>query len=328
MPLTDPVTGAERRPLYPDIDPYTSGMLAVTPVHTLFYEECGNPNGKPVVILHGGPGGGCNPTMRRTHNPNEYRIILFDQRGCGRSSPHAELEGNTTWDLVADTERLREHLGIEAWQVCGGSWGSCLALAYAETHPTRVTELVMRGIFTLRPRELHWFYQEGTDALYPDAWEKFIAPIPEAERGDLMAAYYKRLTGEDEEAKLACARAWSVWEGTTLSLLEDPERAARFDDPHFALAFARIECHYFVNKGFFEPQDQLIQNAHKLNGIPGVIAQGRYDVVTPMFTAWDLAKGWETGELNIVPDAGHTATEPGIVDVMVRATDRFAGLEV
>lgn len=325
MPQSASGGSHERRTLYPDVEPYTSGFLAVSPVHTLFYEECGNPKGKPVVILHGGPGGGCNPTMRRTHNPEDYRIILFDQRGCGRSTPHAELEANTTWDLVADIERLRTHLGIDRWQVCGGSWGSCLAIAYGETHPARVTELVMRGIFTLRPRELRWFYQEGTDALYPDAWEKFIAPIPEAERGDLMAAYYKRLTGDNEDEKLACARAWSVWEGTTLSLYPDPARVERFDDARFALAFARIECHYFVNKGYFEPQDQLIQNAHLLNGIPGVIAQGRYDVVTPMFTAWELSKAWETGELHVVPDAGHTATEPGIVDVMVRATDRFAG---
>lgn len=323
MPDTTPAA-ASRRTLYPEIEPYRTGALKVSDLHTLYFEESGNPKGKPVVIVHGGPGGGTNPTMRRTHNPEAYRIILFDQRGCGKSTPHAELRENTTWDLVADMERLREHLGIDRWQLCGGSWGSTLALAYAETHPTRVTEIILRGIFTLRARELHWFYQEGTDALFPDAWEEFVAPIPEAERGNLMAAYYKRLTGDNEAEKLACARAWSIWEGTTLSLYSDAERVKRFADGHFALAFARIECHYFMNKGWFEPQDQLIREAGKLKGIPGVIAQGRYDVVTPMFTAWELAKAWPEAELSIVPDAGHTATEPGIVDVMVRASDRFA----
>jgi len=313
-----------RRGLYPEIEPYATGTLAVSPLHTLFYEECGNEDGTPVVIVHGGPGGGCNAAMRRTHDPRAYRIILFDQRGSGRSTPHASLEDNTTWDLVADMEKLRAHLGIERWQVCGGSWGSTLSLAYAQTHPERVSALLLRGIFMLRPRELTWFYQEGADALFPDAWEKFIAPIPEAERGDLMSAYHKRLTGPDVEEQLACARAWSVWEGTTLSLMEDPDRVSRFDDAHFALAFARIECHYFVNRGFFEPQDQLLRNAHKLKGIPGVIAQGRYDAVTPLMSAWELAKAWPDGDLHIVPDAGHTATEPGIVDVMVRASDRFA----
>jgi proline iminopeptidase len=221
-------------------------------------------------------------------------------------------------------ERIRTHLGIDKWQLCGGSWGSTLSLAYAETHPDRVTEIILRGIFTLRQRELDWFYQQGTDALFPDAWEDYIAPILEAERGNLMAAYYKRLTGDNEAEKIACAKAWSIWEGTTLSLYSDPERVKRFADGHFALAFARIECHFFMNQGFFEPQDQLILNAGKLKGIPGVIAQGRYDVVTPMFTAWELAKAWPDADLNIVPDAGHTATEPGIVDVMVRASDRFA----
>lgn len=314
----------DRRPMYPDIEPYDTGRLPVSGVHTLYYEQCGNPEGKPVLIVHGGPGGGCNATMRRTHDPDAYRIILFDQRGCGRSTPHAELAENTTWHLVEDMEKLRAHLGIERWQLCGGSWGSTLSLAYAERHPERVSELILRGIFTLRPRELHWFYQEGADALFPDAWERFVAPIPPDERGDLMAAYYARLTGEDAAAKLACAQAWSVWEGTTLSLIEDPERVARFDDPHFAIAFARIECHYFMHKGFFEPQDMLIRGAGRLKGIPGVIAHGRYDVVTPLTTAWELAKAWPDADLHIVPDAGHTATEPGIVDVMVRASDRFA----
>ncbi|GAK45633.1 proline iminopeptidase [Tepidicaulis marinus] len=313
----------DRRTLYPEIEPYSSGFLKVSDLHTIYYEECGNPKGKPVLIVHGGPGGGCNPTMRRTHDPKAYRIILVDQRGCGRSTPHAELEGNTTWDLVADFEKLREKLGIERWQLCGGSWGSTLSLAYAETHPERVTELILRGIFMLRRWELDWFYQQGTDALFPDAWEAYLAPIPEAERGDLMAAYYKRLTGDDEAEKLACARAWSTWEGTTLSLLPDAERQARFGDDHFAIAFARIECHYFMNKGFFERDDQLLANAGRLKGIPGVMVHGRYDVVTPLKNAWDLKKAWPEAELEIIADAGHTATEPGIVDALVRASDKF-----
>ncbi|MCF8469567.1 MAG: prolyl aminopeptidase [Parvibaculum sp.] len=322
MPDTTPA--ASRRHLYPEIEPYRTDKLKVSDLHRIYFEESGNPEGKPVVIVHGGPGGGTNPTMRRTHDPHLYRIIMFDQRGCGKSTPHAELRENTTWDLVADMERLRDHLGIERWQLCGGSWGSTLAIAYAETHPGRVSEIILRGIFTLRQRELDWFYQQGTDALFPDAWEEFIAPIPESERGNLMAAYYKRLTGKDEAEKIACAKAWSVWEGTTLSLYSDAERVKRFADGHFALAFARIECHFFMNQGWFEPQDQLIRDAGKLKGIPGSIAQGRYDVVTPMFTAWELAKIWTDAKLEIVADAGHTATEPGIVDVMVRASDRFA----
>ena len=314
-----------RRGFHPEIEPFNSGTLAVSDLHTIYYEQCGNPFGKPVVMLHGGPGGGMTRAMRRLHDPTTYRIVLFDQRGCGRSTPHAELRENTTWDLIDDIERLRTHLGIERCQVCGGSWGATLALAYAETHPRCVTELILRGIFALRQRELHWFYQEGADALFPDAWEDFVAPIPVHERGDLMAAYHKRLTGDDETAKLACAKAWSQWEATTLSLLADPKRVAEFSDARYALAFARIECHYFVHEGFLNPRDQLIRNAHRLAGIPGVVAQGRYDVVTPMFTAWELAKAWPDAKLEIVPDAGHTMTEPGIVDVMVRAAERFAG---
>lgn len=316
---------AERRILYPEIEPYTAGFMKVSDLHTIYYEECGNPKGKPVLIVHGGPGGGCNPAMRRTHDPEAYRIILVDQRGCGRSTPHAELEGNTTWDLVADFEKLREKLGIERWQLCGGSWGSTLSLAYAETHPERITEIILRGVFMLRRWELDWFYQQGTDALFPDAWEGYLAPIPEEERGNLMAAYYKRLTGDDEAEKLACARAWSTWEGTTLSLLPDAERQARFGEDHFAIAFARIECHYFMNKGFFERDDQLLANAHKLKDIPGVIVHGRYDVVTPLKNAWDLKKAWPEAELHIIQDAGHTATEPGIVDALIRASDTFRG---
>jgi proline iminopeptidase len=266
--------------------------------------------------------------MRRTHDPDHYRIILFDQRGCGRSTPYAELHENTTWDLVADIERLREHLGIDKWQVTGGSWGSALALAYAETHPGRVTEMVLRGIFTLRKCELDWFYGgeigvNGTGALFPEAFEKYVAPIPPAERSDMIAAYYARLTSDDRAVRMEAARAWSTWEGSTLSLLPDPDREARFGSDDFAEAFARIECHYFINKGFFERDDQLIADAHKLKGIPCVLVQGRYDVVTPMMTAWALKQAWPEAELRIVPDAGHTATEPGIVHEFVTATDRF-----
>ena len=275
------------------------------------------------MVLHGGPGGGITPFLRQMHDPSHYRIILFDQRGCGQSTPHAELAENTTWDLVADMERLRQHLGIDRWQVAGGSWGSTLALAYAETHPERVTGLVVRGIFTVRRSEIEWFYQRGADALFPDVWETYVAPIPEAERHDLIAAYHRRLTGADPAAQLACARAWSQWEGATLSLLPDPRRVSEFGADRFALAFARIECHYFQNRGFFARDGQLIDDAQRLKGIPGVIIQGRYDVVTPMVTAWDLHKAWPEAEFVVVPDAGHTATEPGIADAVIRATDRF-----
>ena len=314
---------AERRSFYPDLQPFTRGRLRVSPLHDIYFEECGNPQGKPAVVLHGGPGGGISPFLRQSHDPVAYRIILFDQRGCGQSTPHAELAENTTWDLVSDMERLRQHLKIDRWQVVGGSWGSTLALAYAETHPERVTELITRGIFTLRKSEIRWFYQEGADQLFPDLWEGFVAPIPQAERGDLLRAYHRRLTGADKAAQIACARAWSQWEGATISLLPDPKRVAEFGSDHFALAFARIESHYFVNGGFFRQDDQLIADAHRLAGIPGVIIQGRYDVVTPPVTAWDLHRAWPAAAFIMVPDAGHTATEPGITDALVRSTDRF-----
>ena len=313
----------DRHTFYPDLSPFNRGRLRVSPLHEIHFEECGNPQGKPAVVLHGGPGGGISPFLRQTHDPAVYRIILFDQRGCGQSTPHAELAENTTWDLVSDMEVLRQHLKIERWQVVGGSWGSTLALAYAETHPERVTELIVRGIFTLRRSEIRWFYQEGADQLFPDLWEGFIAPIPPAERHDLLAAYHRRLTGSDKAEQIACARAWSQWEGATISLLPDPKRVAEFGSDHFAIAFARIECHYFVNHGFFRQDDQLIADAHKLSGIPGVIIQGRYDVVTPAVTAWELHKAWPQAEFIMVPDAGHTATEPGIADALVRATNQF-----
>ena len=312
------------RTLYPDLEPYDTGMLAVDGRHTLYYEQCGNPQGKPVVLLHGGPGAGCSAKMRRFHDPAKYRIVLFDQRGSGRSTPHADLVDNTTWDLVADTEKLRSKLGIERWQVFGGSWGSTLALAYAETHPERVTELVLRGIFMLRRWELEWFYQQGASRLFPDAWEPYVQAIPESERGDLIAAYHRRLTSPDEETRLAAARAWSVWEGATSFLRVDPAFVIGHEDAAFALAFARIENHYFVNGGFFEVEDQLLRDAHRIADIPGVIVHGRYDVVCPIANAWDLHKAWPRAELVINPVSGHSAFEDEHVDALVRATDRFA----
>ena len=312
-----------RNQLFPPISPYRTHRLKVSPIHDIHVAEYGNPAGKPVVLLHGGPGAGSNPTMPRFHDPEAHRIVTFDQRGSGQSTPHAELRENTTWDLVGDIERIRDMLGIERWQVFGGSWGSCLALAYAETHPERVTELVLRGIFTLRRKELLWFYQEGASFILPDAWEHFVAPIPEDERGDLIAAYHKRLTGEDEAVKLEAARAWSMWEGAALSLLPDPGRVAAFGAPRYAIAFARIECHYFVNQGFFDFDGQLIANAGLIRHIPGVIVHGRYDVCTPVRIAWDLHRAWPEADLRIVPDSGHAMSEPGIVDELVAATERF-----
>jgi len=313
----------ERRNLYPEIEPFDTGMLKVSELHTLYYEQCGNPNGKPVVFLHGGPGGGVNPQYRRFFDPKVYRIVLFDQRGCGKSTPHAELTDNTTWHLVADIERIREHLHIDRWQVFGGSWGSTLALAYAQTHPDKVTELVLRGIFMLRRWELEWFYQKGCDALFPDAWESYLAAIPEVERGDLMSAYYRRLTSADPKLRVEAARAWSVWEAATSHLYQDPDHIASSGEDEFALAFARIECHYFVHGGFFEHDDQLLRNVERIRKIPAVIVQGRYDVVCPMRSAWDLHRAWPEAELRVVADAGHSALEPGIAHELLEATDRF-----
>jgi len=276
-----------------------------------------------VVFLHGGPGGGANPKCRRFFDPAIYRIVLFDQRGCGKSTPHAELTDNTTWDLVADIERLREHLAIDRWQVFGGSWGSTLALAYAQTHPDKVTELVLRGIFMLRRWELEWFYQKGCDALYPDAWEAYLNAIPEVERGDLMSAYHRRLTSTDAKTRVDAARAWSVWEGATSYLWQDKSHIESSAEDEFALAFARIECHYFVNGGFFEHDDQLLRNVDRIRNIPTVIVQGRYDVVCPLRSAWDLHRAWPEADLRIVQDAGHSAFEPGNMHELLEATDRF-----
>ena len=314
----------QRRELYPEIEPFETGRLPVGDGHELYFEQCGNPTGKPVVFLHGGPGAGCNTHARRFFNPEKYRIVLFDQRGCGRSTPHASLVANTTWHLVADIERLRQHLAIERWQVFGGSWGSTLALAYAQTHPQRVTQLVLRGIFMLRRWELEWFYQSGADAIFPDAWDDYLAAIPEVERGDLMSAYHRRLTASDPAVQLEAAKAWSVWEGRTSYLFQDPNHVEASAADLFALAFARIECHYFVNGGFFDRDDQLLANAYRLKGIPAVIVQGRYDVVCPIRSAWDLHQVWPEADLRIVPDAGHSALEAGNTHELILATDRFA----
>jgi proline iminopeptidase len=317
---------AKLRELYPPISPYNSGYLRVSDIHEIYFEESGNPRGKPAVFLHGGPGAGTDAKMRRFFDPKRYRIVLFDQRGSGKSRPHASLEQNTTWDLVADTERVREHLAIDRWLVFGGSWGSTLALAYAETHPDRVTELVLRGIFLLRRSELEWFYQnpEGAASLFPDLWEQYVAPIPEAERGDMMAAYYKRLTSPDSDVLRRASTAWSVWEGATSYLRMKSDYVKKFhEDAAYAAAFARIECHYFVNKGFLRTDNQLIENVGRIRQIPAVIVQGRYDIVCPARSAWHLHKAWPEAELKIVPDAGHSAFEVGITSELVMATDRF-----
>lgn len=320
--------GALDEILYPAIEPHRTGMLDVGDGHLVYWEECGNPDGKPVVFLHGGPGGGCSANHRRQFDPARYRIVLFDQRGCGRSTPHcsrpdADLSAITTWHLVDDIEKLREHLGVHRWQVFGGSWGSALALAYAETFPDRVTELVVRGIFTLRPAELHWFYQEGASWVFPEKWEEYLAPVDPADRGDLLTAYHRLLTDPDPAVHRPAAVAWSSWEATGISLLPDPDLVATMSEPDYATAFARIENHFFVNGGWFR-ENQLIDDAHRLADIPGVIVQGRYDMCTPAATAWALHQAWPGSELTIVPDAGHAFSEPGIARALVAATDRFA----
>jgi len=317
------------RTFYPECEPYETGMLDVGDNQTLYWEASGNPDGKPAVYLHGGPGGASGPDQRRVFDPAKYRIILFDQRGCGLSTPHAsqpdvDLAVNTTWTLVADLEKLREHLGIDRWLVCGGSWGSTLALAYAETHPDTVTELVVRGIFTLRPIELDWFYEGGAAAIYPDLWEAFLAPVPENERGHLIEAYGRLLHDPDQFVRERAGVAWATWESSTITLLQEPDKIAHFSDPAFAVAFARIENHFFANRGWFTP-NQLIENASRLADIPGVIVQGRYDMCTPAFTAWDLHKNWPEAEFHMIPDAGHAFDQPGILDAIIAATDRFAG---
>jgi proline iminopeptidase len=313
-----------RRILYPAIEPFARGRLQVSDLHEIYFERCGNPKGKPVVVLHGGPGGGSSPTLRRFHDPEKYHIILFDQRGCGNSTPHACLTDNTTWHLVADMELLREHLAIETWQVFGGSWGSTLALAYGQSHPERVTEFMLRGIFAIRESEVRWLYQNGASELFPEAFENFKNLIPENERHDLVSAYHRKLNDPDEHVRLAHARAWSQWEGSCLSLLPDLQRVASFGADKFAKAFAAIECHYFINMGFMPFDGALLDGVGEIKHLPCTIVQGRYDVVTPATTAFELSKRWPQAELHVIPDAGHTAMEPGSIDALVRATEKYS----
>ncbi|QRY80047.1 prolyl aminopeptidase [Pseudomonas sp. PDNC002] len=308
--------------LYPEIKPYARHELAVEEPHVLYVDESGMPDGLPVLFIHGGPGSGCDAMSRRFFDPNIYRIVTFDQRGCGRSTPYASLENNTTWHLVQDIERIREHLGIDKWVLFGGSWGSTLSLAYAQTHPERVLALIVRGIFLCRPQEIRWFYQEGASRLFPDYWEDYLAPIPADEHDDLLHAFHRRLTGPDQIAQMHAARAWSTWEGRTATLRPNPAVVERFSDPHRSLSIARIENHYFVNDGFLEP-DQLLRDMHKIAHLPGVIVHGRYDVVCPLDNAWALHKAWPNSELQIVRDAGHVAGEPGITDALIRATNEI-----
>ncbi|MEC9463062.1 MAG: prolyl aminopeptidase, partial [Pseudomonadota bacterium] len=308
----------------PEIEPFETGMLDVGDGHQIYWERFGTKGAKPAVFLHGGPGGATSPSHRRLFDPALYDVILFDQRGCGKSAPHASIEANTTWHLVADIERLRQMIGAEKWLVFGGSWGSTLALAYAETHPERVSELVLRGIYTLTKAELNWYYQFGVSEMFPDKWERFCAPIPEHERHEMMAAYRRRLTGTDREEQLRCAVAWSSWEGETITLLPNPDYSDHFYDPEFALAFARIENHFFVHAGWLE-EGQLLRDAYKLKDIPGVIIHGRYDMPCPAKYAWALHKAWPKADFHLIEGAGHAYLEPGILDQLIRATDRFAG---
>ena len=314
---------AARRGLYPAIEPYRRGYLRVSELHELYFEESGNPAGKPAVFLHGGPGAGADARARQFFDPRHYRVVVFDQRGCGRSRPSANLVENTTWHLVADIERLRKHLGIDRWLVFGGSWGSTLALAYAETHPERVTELVLRGIFLLRQSEIRWMYQQGASAIFPDRWEDYRDAIPEDERDDFLGAYHRRLTGNDHRAAVAAARAWSVWEASTSFLHSNADNIARWSEAEFALAIARIECHYFVNRGFLRSETQLLDDVTRIRHVPATIVQGRYDVVCPATSAWDLHRAWPEADLRLVADAGHSAFEPGITHELVLATDRY-----
>lgn len=312
--------------LFPPIEPFNTFSLPVSDLHTIYVEQVGNEHGQPVVFLHGGPGGGLEPFYRQYFDPEKYHIILFDQRGCGKSTPFAELRENTTWDLVADIEKIREKLNINKWIVFGGSWGSTLALAYAQAHPTRVKGLILRGIFLLREKEIRWFYQEGANYIYPDAWEYYIAPIPVEERNDMVNAYYRRLTNSDPDVQMKAAKAWSIWEGSTSKLFQDTGLIERTGSDKFAAAFARIECHYFINKGFFDYENRLLDGVDNIRHIPTIIVQGRYDVVCPITTAWDLHKAWPEAEFHIIQDAGHSMTESGIRAELIRATESFSML--
>jgi proline iminopeptidase len=312
-----------RRELYPPVEPYSRGFLRVSEIHEIYYEESGNPAGKPALFLHGGPGAGSDRRARQFFDPHHYRIVVFDQRGCGRSRPSASLVENTTWHLVADIERLRKHLGIERWLVFGGSWGSTLALAYSEAHPERVTEIVLRGIFLLRYGEIRWLYQHGASEIFPDFWENYRDVIPLEERDDYLNAYYKLLTGTDQRAAITAARAWSMWEASTSFLHSNPDNIRKWGEDQFALAVARIECHYFVNRGFLRSETQLLDDVDRIRNIPTTIIQGRYDVVCPATSAWDLHRVWPEADFRMIPDAGHSAFEPGTVHELVSATDRY-----
>lgn len=312
---------------FPEIEPFKSEFLKVSDIHTIHVEQCGNPQGRPILFLHGGPGGGVSPSHRRFFDPKFYRIILFDQRGSGKSTPAAELKENTTWDLVSDIEKIRAHLHIKDWIVFGGSWGSTLALAYAIKHAKHVKGLILRGIFLTRPSEIKWFYQEGASQIFPDAWEKYFNYIPSDERHDFVTAYYKRLTSDDANVRLQAARIWSQWEAATSRLYVDPKSIEEFEEPQLALQFARIECHYFINHSFFETDNYLIENISKINHIPATIIQGRYDVVCPMRSAWDLHRAWPEASLNIIADAGHSAGEPAITSALIAATEAFKRLD-
>lgn len=309
--------------LFPEIEPFDTRQIQVSTLHRIYVEQCGNPKGRPILFLHGGPGGGVSPKHRRLFDPAKWRVVLFDQRGCGKSTPHAELRENTTWTLVDDIERIRRDLGIQRWTVFGGSWGSTLGLAYAESHPESIDALVLRGIFLLRPQELTWFYQSGASRIFTDFWQDFLAPIPEAERDNLIAAYYKRLCSQDTEVRRKAARAWTQWEARTIHLLPQADVIAGMSDDRYADAFARIECHFFTNEGFFTPETSLLARAHRLASIPGHIVHGRYDVVCPFESAWDLHQAWPSSQLHIVPDAGHGVFEPGITKALMSVLEQI-----
>jgi proline iminopeptidase len=312
--------------LFPNIEPFNTFHLPVSDLHTIYVEESGNKNGKPVIFLHGGPGGGVDPKYRRYFNPDKWHIIMFDQRGCGKSTPFAELKENTTWDLVDDIEKIRNHLSIDRWVVYGGSWGSTLSLAYSQTYPDSCKALILRGIFLVRKKEIHWFYQEGASKIFPDNWQSFVAPIPIEKRNNLLEAYYNLLIGEDSSKKIEAAKAWSTWEGSTVRLIQDKDFIGDFSDEKFAEAFARIECHYFMNNAWFDSDNHLIENVDKIRHIPAVIVHGRYDIICPVENAWELHQAWPESELHIIPDAGHSIFEEGIKDKILEYTEKFSSL--
>ena len=312
--------------LFPNIEPFNTFHLSVSDLHTIYVEESGNKNGKPVIFLHGGPGGGVDPKYRRYFNPDKWHIIMFDQRGCGKSTPFAELKENTTWDLVDDIEKIRNHLSIDRWVIYGGSWGSTLSLAYSQTYPDSCKALILRGIFLVRKKEIHWFYQEGASKIFPDNWQSFVAPIPIEKRNNLLEAYYNLLIGEDSSKKIEAAKAWSTWEGSTVRLIQDKDFIGDFSDEKFAEAFARIECHYFMNNAWFDSDNHLIENVDKIRHIPAVIVHGRYDVICPVENAWELHQAWPESELHIIPDAGHSIFEDGIKDKILEYTEKLSSL--